>query len=96
VPVALLARIRLSAAGDVLTYRGPFRTRVWRRDEIDCFGIVQSSVSANVGQIQMRTVSGQWAVLRIASAKRRHAPRLQRWLDALEGWHAPIDRLDLS
>lgn len=46
VPVALLARIRLSAAGDVLTYRGPFRTRLWRRDEIDCFGIVQSSVSA--------------------------------------------------
>ena len=44
----------------------------------------------------MRTVSGQWVVFRIASAKRRQAPRLQRWLDALEGWHAPIDRSDLS
>lgn len=91
----LIAQIRLSAAGDFLNYRGPFRTRAWYRDEIDCFGIVQWNWSPDVGHIQMRTVGGQWVVFSIASA-RRQAARLDGWLAALEDWHTAPDRLDVS
>lgn len=96
VPVVLIARIRLSAVGDVLTYRGLLRTRVWRRDEIDCFEIVESNWSPDVGRIQMRTVGGQWVVLGIASARRRHATRLAGWLTELQDWQSAADLADLA
>jgi hypothetical protein len=94
VPVALIARIRLSAVADVLTYRGAFRTRAWQRDQIECFGIIQSSWRPDVGHVQMLTRDGQCIIFRIASASRRREDRLQGWVAALEDWRsdAPASR----
>jgi hypothetical protein len=58
VPVALIARSRVIAAGDTLTSRGPFRTRAWRRDEIDGFAITQSGWSHRVSRIEVHTPAG--------------------------------------
>ena len=96
VPVVLLARIRLSVVGDVLTYRGAFRTRAWQRDQIEGFGIVQSRWRPDVGHVQLFTRDGQCIIFFIASASRRREDRLQGWLAALEDWRSdePASRYD--
>ena len=83
VPVALLSRYRLRAAGDVLTYRSPLRTRSWRRDRIAEFGIVQSRMNPRIGYLYMRTRDGEQITFRVASSYRRRQKRLQAWLAAL-------------
>src|SRR5215472_1886384 len=83
VPVALLGRYRLRAAGDVLTYRSPLRTRSWRRDQIAEFGIVQSSMNPRIGYLYMRTRDGVQITFRVASSYRRRQKRLQAWPAAL-------------
>jgi hypothetical protein len=84
--VALFARVRLSAAGDVLTYRGALRIRAWRRDQIERFGIVQSGWRPTVGHVEMRTLDGHCVTFLVASASRRREARLQEWLVAIEDW----------
>jgi hypothetical protein len=88
VPVALLSRYRLSVAGDVLAYRGPLRTRSWRRDQIAEFGIIQSTLNVRVGYVYMRTLAGEQVTFHIAAGSRRRPDRLQAWLAALRDWLA--------
>jgi hypothetical protein len=83
VPVALFGRYRLRAAGDVLTYRSPLRTRSWRRDQIAESGIVQSSMNPRIGYLFMRTLNGEQITFHIASSYRRRQERLQAWVVAL-------------
>jgi Bacterial PH domain len=93
VPVALIARSRVIAAGDTLTSRGPFRTRAWRRDEIDGFAITQSGWSHRVSRIEVHTAAGAWVPLSLATASGPLlAARQQRWLSALEAWHSGASR----
>jgi hypothetical protein len=82
VPVALIGRYRLSVAADVLTYRSPWRTRWWRRDQIAEFGIVQSTLNNRIGCVYMRTRDGEQVTIHIASGSRRRSERLQSWLAA--------------
>jgi hypothetical protein len=86
VPVALLGRYRLRAAGDVLTDRSPLRTRSWRRDQIAEFGIVQSSRNPRIGYLYMRPRDGEQITFHIASSYRRRQERLLAWLAALRDW----------
>lgn len=86
VPVALLGRYRLSVAGEVLSYRGPLRTRSWTRDQIAEFGIVQSAWRVRVGYLYMRTFDGEQVIFHIASGSRRRPERLQAWLAAFREW----------
>jgi len=88
VPVALVARYRLSVAGDVLTYRSPLRTRSWLRDQIAEFGIVQSTMNARIGYLYMHTLAGEHITFHIASSSRRRPERLQAWLAALRDWYS--------
>jgi hypothetical protein len=93
VPVALIARSRVVAAGDTHTSRGPFRTRAWRRDEIDGFAITQSPWPT-MSRIEVHTAAGEWVPLSLATASRPlwgAAPQ-QRWLSALEAWHSGASR----
>jgi hypothetical protein len=85
VPVVLLGRFRLGLAGEVLTYRGPLRTRS-RRDQIGEFGIVQSAGRVRVGYLYMRTLDGEQVTFHIASGSRRRPERLQVRLATLRGW----------
>jgi hypothetical protein len=84
--VLLLGRFRLSVARDVLTYRGPLRTRSWRRDQIIEFGIVQSAWQARVGYVYMRTLDGETVTFRVAAGSRRRPEKMLGWLAALRDW----------
>ena len=58
-PVALIARSRLTAAGDTLTYRSPLRARAWHRTEICSFDIAPLRWSPSKGQVLvMQTMAG--------------------------------------
>jgi len=89
VPVMLTARAQVTAAGDTLTYRGPFRTRSWHRSQVRCFEVAPVRWSRRASQVQMHTADGQ----RVAFAVTRaywpwSTARLQRWRTALEDWRA--------
>jgi len=94
VPVVLLGRFRLSVAGDVLSYRSPLRTRLWRRDQIAEFGIVQSAWRAGVGYVYMRTLDGEQVTFLVAAGSRRRPERMQGWLEALRDWLSDSPSLD--
>jgi hypothetical protein len=87
VPVALMARSRVVAAGDTLTCRGPLRTRVWRRAEIECFAITPSWWSPRVSGVEMRLAAGGQITLPLTGTSRlRGGVQQQRWFSQLEAW----------
>ena len=87
VPVLLAARAQLTATGDTLTYRGPFRARSWHRGEVQRFEIIPLRWSYRAHRIQMRTADGQRVAFAVTTA---HWPRgtaqIERWRTALEDW----------
>lgn len=85
VPVALVARIRVKASGNTLTYHGLIRKRAWQRQEIARFAITKPVQSLRPGQLEVRTVSGESVIMSIPGAV-RNAERQQRRLAMLENW----------
>jgi hypothetical protein len=88
VPIALIARYRLSVTGDLLTYRRPASTRKWRRDQIAEFGVIQSARRASVGYLYLRTVDGEQVTLYAAAGSRRRPQKIEDWLATLREWLA--------
>jgi hypothetical protein len=90
--MALIARSRLTAAGDLLTYRGPFRIRVWHRDDIASFAIIPTGWPPRARRLYMHTATGEWvAVPIIGTAWPRSDARLQAQLSALLQWRSAAD-----
>jgi hypothetical protein len=89
VPVALIARSRLIADGDILTYRSPLRTRAWRRSEIGCFAIIPSPWPPRASRLYLHTAAGQWIAIPITgTAWPRGTAQQRAWLTALEEWRS--------
>ena len=95
VPILLLARYRLTAAGDTLTYRSPLRTRTWRRGEVGYFEIAYGRWSPRARLIQMRAADGKWVSFAItARSWPRDTAQVGRWYAVLEDWRlraCPVD-----
>jgi hypothetical protein len=85
VPVALVARVRVKASGDTLTYQGMIRKQAWRRQEIDRFVITKPAQSPRPGQLEVRTRSGESVIMSIPGAV-RNAERQRSRLAMLENW----------
>ncbi|HXW44979.1 MAG TPA: hypothetical protein VEL03_09340 [Streptosporangiaceae bacterium] len=85
VPVALVARVRVKASGDTLTYHGLLRKRAWRRQEIARFAITKPVQSPRPGHLEVRTVSGESIIISIPGAS-RNADQQQSRLVMLENW----------
>jgi hypothetical protein len=93
VPIMLAARTQVTAVGDILTYRRPFRTRSWRRDEIQRFEIAPIRWSYRAKQIQMHTADGQRVAFGITTAYwPRSTAQIGRWRTALEDWRTGTSR----
>jgi hypothetical protein len=87
VPLMLAAQTQLTAAGDTLTYRSPFRTRTWHRGEIRRFAITPIRWSYRTNQIQMHTADGQRVAFAITTVYwPRSTAQIERWRTALEDW----------
>jgi hypothetical protein len=85
IPVALVARVRVKASGDTLTYHGMIRKRAWNRRDIDRFDITERAKSPRPGQLELRTVSGESVIMSIPGAF-RNAERQKSRLALLENW----------
>ncbi|HEV2375914.1 MAG TPA: PH domain-containing protein [Streptosporangiaceae bacterium] len=86
-PVMLAARYRVTAAGDTLTYRSPFRTRAWHRSEVQGFEITPGRWPYRSRQIEMRTTAGESVAFSItARSWPRSTAQTDRWRTALEDW----------
>jgi len=87
VPVTLAARTQVTAVGDTLTYRSPFRIRSWHRSEVRRFEITPIQWSYRANQIQMHTADGQRVAFAITTAHwPRSTARIRRRRAALEDW----------
>lgn len=84
IPLILAARMRLTAAGDVITYRSLFRTRSWHRGEIQGFD-VSPGWSYRSLRIEMRTGAGERVPFAITVTRLR-STRIENWHAALENW----------
>lgn len=85
----LIARLRLTVAGDVLTYRSALRTRSWQRNQIVDFDIVYSVLRRpTIGHIYMSTADGECVTFHVArgAGARWQQERLQGWLAGLKCW----------
>jgi len=85
IPVALVARIRVKASGDTITYHGLIRKRAWQRQEIDRFGITKFAQSPRPGQLEVRTRTGESVIMSIPGGV-RNAERQRDRLSKLESW----------
>lgn len=92
IPVMLIARSRVTIAGDTLTCRSPLRTRTWSRGEVRNFEIATGRWSPRVRQITMHTAHGEWvAFVGTARSWPQDTAQVGRWYAALENWRLGTD-----
>ena len=83
----VLHRARLTTTGDVLTYRGPLRTRAWHHEEIAAFWLGRSWWAHGKAHVEMETLTGERVVFWAVDASLLFNSReLDRWLATLQDW----------
>jgi hypothetical protein len=88
----VIHRARLTTTGDVLTYRGPLRTRAWQREEIAVFWLDRSGGRSQNVHIGMDTAAGEEVVFRAIEASWLfNRWELDRWRAALWDWLEAAD-----
>jgi hypothetical protein len=93
----VINRARLTATGDVLTYRGPLRTRAWQREEIEAFWLDRSGGRTFNVHIGMDTVTGEHVAFRaIQASSLADKWELDCWRAALWDWLEAADELEVA
>jgi hypothetical protein len=93
----VIHRARLTTTGDFLTYRGPWRTRAWQREEIAVFWLGQQKWKTSNVHIGMDTATGEQVAFRAIEASRLFDRyELDCWRAALWDWLDAADEPSLG